>query len=79
MDEADVVLIESISPNGNVQALLEQYNDCCYLYLHGAEETELPLRSCWVRNLVPAPEVLDVERMRAGSAPMLSAASCTHP
>jgi hypothetical protein len=79
MAEADTVLTESTSPNGNVHALVEQYDDCCYLYLHSAPETELPLRSCWVRNLVPAPQVLDVARMRAGNAPMLPAGACAHP
>ncbi len=79
MAGAGSVLIESISPNGNVQALVEQYDDCCYLYLHGAPEVDLPLRSCWVRNLGPAPETLDVEGMRTGNAPMLPAGSCGHP
>lgn len=79
MESPGTVVISSVSPNGNIEALVEQYEDCCYFYLHSAPETELPLRTCWVRNLHPAPETLDVARMRAGSAPMLPARRCAHP
>jgi hypothetical protein len=72
-------LLESVSPNGNVEAFVEQYKDCCYFHLRSAPETELPLRTCWVRNLGPAPETLDVARMREGFAPMLPARHCAHP
>jgi hypothetical protein len=79
VEAQETVLLESVSPNGNMWALVEQYEDCCYLYLHGDPETQLPLRSCWVRNLRPAPEVLDAARMREGFAPMLPSRRCAHP
>lgn len=79
MDGPNTALIGSVSPNGNVEAVVEQYDDCCYFYLHSAPDTVLPLRSCWVRNLRPAPETLDVAKMRAGNASMLPAHSCAHP
>jgi hypothetical protein len=79
MEDPNYVLIASVSPNGNMEAVVEQYEDCCYFYLHGVPETEAPLRSCWVRNLRAAPTALEVARMRAGRAPMLPAHSCAHP
>jgi hypothetical protein len=49
------ILFEEVNPNGNIQALVEVEADVCFFYLHGAPETEFGVKTCWVRNLVPAP------------------------
>ena len=72
------VLIEAVSPNGNVMASAETDGHCVYFYLHGAPETEFGVRSCWVRNVDPAPANLDVEAMGRGEAPRLPAGFCRH-
>jgi hypothetical protein len=78
MDAAEL-LIQDLSPNGNIEACVEQDPRVVYFYLQGAAETEFGVRSCWVRNLQPAPATLDVDGMRTGAAPMLPAGYCAHP
>ncbi len=78
MSHADVVLA-SISPNGNVEACVEQDERVAHFYLSGAPGTQFGVRSCWVRNLKPAPDTLDMASMRAGIAPMMPAQHCAHP
>jgi suppressor of fused protein SUFU len=63
-------LFEEVSPFGNIQAVVEVESQACYFYLFGAPSTEFGMRSVWVRNLVAAPEGLDVAAMRAGRAPL---------
>src|SRR5687768_4098867 len=70
------VLFEEISPLGNVQALVEADDRTCYFYLNGAPDSELGIRSVWVRNLRAAPARLDVEGMADGVPPMNPAAYC---
>ncbi|MFL5385305.1 MAG: suppressor of fused domain protein [Longimicrobiaceae bacterium] len=67
------------SPNGNAQAYVEQDDRVAYLYLAGDETSGLGVRSCWVRNLAPAPDDVDVEAMKRGEAPLLPRAHCRHP
>lgn len=73
------ILIEEVSPNGNVFAIVEQTESCCYFYLHGHESTSFGVKSCWVRNFNAAPEQLDVSSMRSGESPMLPRSHCRHP
>ncbi len=73
------VLVEDVGPNANVVAVVEEDGRCVYFYLHGAEETGFGVRSCWVRNLRPAPEAIELEAMREGRAPMLPRSACAHP
>ncbi len=70
------VLLEEINPFGNIQAVVESNGKACYFYLYGAPEIEFGLRHVWVRNLVPAPEALDVNAMRAGEAPANPGCHC---
>jgi hypothetical protein len=73
----------SLSPNGNLEAVLEQDDRCAYLYLRDVEDPALQLglgvRSCWVRNLGPAPPMMRISELRDGLPPMMPAASCAHP
>lgn len=73
------ILLDELSPNGNLSAIVEDDSRSVYFYLHGAPETEFGVRSCWVRNRRPAPANLDVKAMRRGNQPMLPAQFCRHP
>lgn len=75
----DKLLYSEVSPNGNLEAYVEQDERVVVFFLHGAPETSFGLRSCWVRNLQPAPETLSVQDMRAGLAPLLPRQFCRHP
>jgi hypothetical protein len=72
-------IIELVSPNGNVLAAVEQDTDCAYFYLFGSQESEFGMRSCWVRNLKPAPAELDIAAMNEGRPPRLPRPQCKHP
>ena len=72
-------IYEHASPNGNVEAVVEQDDRVVFFYLRGAPDIDFGVRSCWVRNLVPAPPVLDVSAMRNGMPPVLPRAHCAHP
>jgi suppressor of fused protein SUFU len=82
MMEAQIVT-GSVSPNGNIEAIVEQDDRCAYLYLRelddASAELGFGLRSCWVRNLKAAPASLSVTDMRHGLAPMVPGSSCAHP
>lgn len=54
------VILEAVSPGGSLQALVEQDRRVAYLYVFDPEATEQKVKSCWVRNLQPAPETLDL-------------------
>lgn len=74
------VLLETDSPHGNAQAIVEADAQAVQFYLYFPEcEGPHKVKSCWVRNLGPAPAELDVASMRSGAAPMLPAAHCKHP
>ena len=67
---ADEVLLEDTNPFGNIQALVEVASGACHFYLVAHPSTEIGTKSVWVRNLVPAPNGLDVVAMREGRAPL---------
>lgn len=75
----DTLLYSEVSPNGNIQACVEQEDQVVFFYLHGAPETPFSVKSCWVRNLVAAPQSLETERMQMGLAPLLPRNGCAHP
>lgn len=71
---------EEIGPNGNLRATVEDDGRSVHLYLEGiTEDHPFGVRSCWVRNLRPAPALIEAERMQAGLAPMLPARYCVDP
>lgn len=74
-------LLETMNPNGNIQAFVEAEAGTIYFYLfHIWQKDEADrIRTCWVGNLEPAPAELDVESMREGGPPKMPAASCAHP
>ena len=78
-DEDAEVLLRETSPNGNIEAVVEQDDRVVYFYLAGAPETDFGLKACWVRNLAPAPDDFDGDAMKRGDAPMLPEPFCRHP
>ena len=50
-----------------------------YFYLYSDENQDFGMKSCWVRNLQPAPEEVDKVLMEAGHAPMMPREFCKHP
>jgi len=74
------VLIESNSPNCNIQAVVEEDNRCVYFYLFGQPmHQEKFMSACWVRNYEKAPNEEDIQAMRSGKSPMLPYDCCAHP
>jgi hypothetical protein len=76
---SDDPLIESVSPLGNLRAIVEQDERACHLYLCGERDSDFGIRSVWVRNVSAAPRELDVAAMRSGDAPMNPARFCARP
>jgi hypothetical protein len=72
------MLLEEVNANGNIQAVVESDDDVCYFYLFAAPDTQLGVKSVWVRNHTPAPEALEVERLRSGVPPRNPASHCRH-
>lgn len=74
------VLLEEVNSNGNIQAIVEADERVVCLYLFHADDFEGPrVRTCWVRNLAPAPAELNVSDMREGRPPLLPTSCCAHP
>jgi hypothetical protein len=65
MSDSELVLSE-VSPNGNVQAIVEQDDRVAYFYLHGPRDSNFGMKARWIRNLAAAPAELDVEGLKAG-------------
>jgi len=40
-------ILESVSPNGNVIARVEQNETTCYFYLQGDDSEVFAVKSCW--------------------------------
>lgn len=78
MNDPEIVAEEE-SPHRNLEAIVEQDDRVAYLYLIAREEPGIGFKSLWLRNLAPAPEVMDLEGMRNGIPPMLPREHCKHP
>ena len=73
------VLLENVSPNGNITAVVEQDERVAYFYLWPAQETGLEMRSCWIRNLTAGQDDWDAAAMREGRPPMMPRRHCVQP
>lgn len=78
MSEPEIVLNE-VSPHGNLEAIIEQDDRAAHLYLRSPEFDGFGLKTCWIRNLTEAPDTLDVKGMRQGIPPMLPMEFCIYP
>ncbi len=74
------ILIQRHSPSCPIVAVVEQDESLAYFYLFSTNESSpFGMKSCWVRNLVTAPEGRDVEAMEKNLPPVLSAPYCKFP
>lgn len=73
------ILLEESSPNCPIIATVEQDNRTAYFYLWGQEGSSFGVKSCWIRNLKPAPKSLEYQIIEKGFPPMLPVANCAHP
>ncbi len=73
------VIFRATSPHENFEAIVEQDDRVAFFYLRPLINREAALRSCWVRNLQPAPAELEEDKMREGIAPLLPASFCKNP
>ncbi len=75
----DGIVLTSISPHGKVQAVVEDDDRTIYFYLNFVEQAQHPdtkVKTCWVRNRLPAPDQYEPTEMMRGVAPMLPAEYC---
>lgn len=75
MNSPQLVFAEN-SPYGTVEAIIEQDDHVAFFYLRALNNESFGMKSCWVRNLVDAPEELDRARLSAGNPPVLPARFC---
>lgn len=76
MAAPDLVFAEN-SPYDSVEAIVEQDENVAFFYLRCLDETNrFGMKSCWIRNLAPAPESIDVDVLKQGRAPMLPRDAC---
>ncbi len=74
-----ITLLQSASPAAPVLATVETEGTTVYLYLNGAAASGFESRTLWVANLAPAPQELDLERMKRGEPPLMPAAFTRRP
>lgn len=66
------ILLESRSPVCDIQAIVEETDKNCYLYLWFFPGTDKAfVKSCWICNTQPAPDELDIDGMKNGIAPSM--------
>ncbi|MCM0665625.1 suppressor of fused domain protein [Flavobacterium tyrosinilyticum] len=76
--EKPEVLLELRSPSCPITAVVEQDNRTAYFYLFGDNE-DFGMKSCWIRNLIEAPEKIETKLMEKGVPPMLTKEFCKFP
>lgn len=77
MKESEV-LTEVSNVNQTLVAVVQQDQRVVYFYIYPQEafEDRFPVRACWVRNLVAAPQTTDNTATGQGLAPCLAAEFC---
>ncbi|WP_433834392.1 suppressor of fused domain protein [Flavobacterium anhuiense] len=76
--ERPKVILELRSPSCPITAIVEQDNRVAYFYLFGDNE-DFGVKSCWIRNLIKAPDEIEVKLMEKGVPPMLTKEFCKFP
>lgn len=67
-------LLFETSPYGNLDAIVQHDERALFFYLNGDES--FGTRACWVRNLVPAPLVINKNDLEAGRPPLMPKTHC---
>ncbi len=74
------IILESWSPVCDIQAIVEENDNCYYFYLWVSPGSESSyIKSCWICNSAEAPEEIDTEAMKAGMAPVMPKKYISHP
>ncbi|ANQ49887.1 suppressor of fused domain protein [Flammeovirga sp. MY04] len=73
------ILLEEESPTCPITAIVEQDHRVVYFYLYASQNSNFGMKSCWVRNLVEAPDESEIETMLNGKAPLLPKQFCKFP
>ena len=76
---SSAVVLQDVSPNGNVRVVVDQDERVVYAYVQAADDTDFTPKACWIRNITQAPERLDVDGMKQGVPPMLPVSYCKDP
>lgn len=73
------ILIEEWSNICDAQAFVEETDTCTYFYIwfHPGKDNSF-IKSCWICNNAEAKEMLDLDTMEEGMAPMMPAANVLH-
>lgn len=81
MESTPQVLLEQPNNRSTLFAIVEQDERTAFFYLYPSEETgkRFAMRSCWLRNLQPAPRGRDIDALAEGVAPLLEVTACNHP
>ncbi len=73
------IICGSPSPNGTMEAFVEQDSQVAWFYLiDRTDDARSQVNSCWVRNLSKAPAGIDRRRLQRGDAPLLPVSHCRH-
>jgi hypothetical protein len=75
MNHPHLVFAET-SPYEGIEAIIEQDDEVAFFYLRSLTNDTVGMKSCWIRNLIDAPEALDRSRLESGNAPVLPAKFC---
>jgi hypothetical protein len=75
----DTLLLEDENAEGTIAAFVDQDDRVAHFFLSSIAPGGFGKKSCWVRNLVAAPEALDVAGMREGLPPLQPRGDCSHP
>ena len=73
------IILEDMSPDNTLQAVVEEDTGVVFFYIWGGRDSSFGVRSCWVRNLLPAPEQAWGKDIPSGKAPPLPRKHCKHP
>ncbi|MGE0608216.1 MAG: suppressor of fused domain protein [Pirellulales bacterium] len=75
----DNILLTDISPHGKVQAVVEDDGRTIYFYLNFVEQAQHPdtkIKSCWVRNRLPAPDDYESQNAQSDRGMLLPGEYC---
>jgi Suppressor of fused protein (SUFU) len=70
------ILLDSVSPYGSRRVTVEYDGPTTSAYLH---DRSGPIAATWIANHQPAPDTVDVGRLRAGVSPEMPADHTKHP
>ncbi|MCE9499831.1 MAG: suppressor of fused domain protein [Leptospira sp.] len=73
------IIYQEANPYSSFTAFLENDGRTVYLYLQSEHNPEIPIKSLWIRNLLPAPKSHSENDFKDGLAPLLIEEEVFHP